>query len=125
MLVQVLSEILPNRPTESEKQNVSEANDNADLEKGCDVEDRDNGQRNTSASYQQNGELLQAIKLQEPLVRLCETVNNKLISEDADLVGQFDKIAAHICSVRGCPVNNFTALVKEARELLDKKKART
>uniref|UniRef100_A0A0A9HHI3 Uncharacterized protein n=1 Tax=Arundo donax TaxID=35708 RepID=A0A0A9HHI3_ARUDO len=52
---------------------------------------------------------------------LCETVC--LISADSDLAGQFNETAAHICLEQRNPVKTFSSLVKEARELLEKKKA--
>ncbi|XP_062202317.1 uncharacterized protein LOC133904783 [Phragmites australis] len=128
VMTKVLREILA-KPTESDIQDVSEANNamysapGADLEKDHAVEDDDNGQRNTTASHQQNCDQLQEIKLKEALVCLCETVCNKLISADTDLAGQFDEIAAHIYSEQRNPDKTFSSLIKEARELLDKKKA--
>jgi hypothetical protein len=48
------------------------------------------------------------------LVDLCEAINNAWIPKDQDLTGQFNEIAAKICSRQGMSDMTFERIVREA-----------
>ncbi|EEC69456.1 hypothetical protein OsI_38648 [Oryza sativa Indica Group] len=90
------------------------------------------GNNASSCSNQQNGKQYtpEEIEVQEALASLCVTVCDKLISTDPVLADRFDKIAADVCLDSSITANTtantaFAALVKEAGEVVEKRKAQS
>ncbi|PVH63686.1 hypothetical protein PAHAL_2G085600 [Panicum hallii] len=64
------------------------------------------------------------VELHGALASLCDTVNEKLISVDSDLVSDFETKAERICKKRDLSEMSFSELVRKAKEIVEKHRKR-
>ncbi|XP_024310986.1 uncharacterized protein LOC112268933 [Brachypodium distachyon] len=103
-----------------------EADNNRFSAPDIDIETGRAAQDSTSKDISSPGELKcnqdEDRKLKEALLSLCLMVSEILTTEDPDLARQLDEIAASVCFDTVIPVTTFASIMKDAQELLNKKK---
>ncbi|KAL6638445.1 hypothetical protein ACP70R_023940 [Stipagrostis hirtigluma subsp. patula] len=127
VMSKVLKEMLGYGSTREEIQVVIEANNGKLSAPSTDLKNggvsQGSGCEDTSSSHQKNGDQHEDIKWLEAQYYLCEAIQWLWIDTDIDVARELNDIAKEVCSEQKKPVKDFSGLVDEAKELLEKMKA--